>query len=132
MNRVHHLLCRSGWWRRTVERRLLPWALRGVPLDGPVLEIGPGFGVTTRALARRVAQASSLPRLSEMEMNALVGKLFACQVPNYTPDGRPTLVMLDGLKDADGSAIVVHAKPDDYTTQPIGGAGDRVGCAIIR
>jgi superoxide dismutase, Cu-Zn family len=43
-----------------------------------------------------------------------------------------TLVMLDGLKDADGSAIVVHAKPDDYTTQPIGGAGDRVGCAIIR
>ncbi|WP_420142609.1 superoxide dismutase family protein [Sphingomonas sp.] len=43
-----------------------------------------------------------------------------------------TLVMLDGLKDADGSAIVVHAKPDDYSSQPIGGAGDRVGCAVIR
>lgn len=37
-----------------------------------------------------------------------------------------------GLQDADGSAIVVHANPDDYTTQPIGGAGDRVACGVIK
>ncbi|MVN78625.1 DNA mismatch repair endonuclease MutL [Hymenobacter sp. HMF4947] len=49
-----------------------------------------------RALARRVAQATSLARLPEVELNALVDKLFACQVPNYTPDGRPTVVLLDG------------------------------------
>lgn len=36
------------------------------------------------------------------------------------------------LLDADGSAIVIHAKPDDYTTQPIGGAGDRVVCGIVK
>lgn len=36
------------------------------------------------------------------------------------------------LSDADGSAVVIHAKPDDYTTQPIGGAGDRVACAMIK
>jgi len=36
------------------------------------------------------------------------------------------------LADADGSAIVVHANADDYRTQPIGGAGDRVGCAVIK
>lgn len=36
------------------------------------------------------------------------------------------------LKDADGSAVVIHAKPDDYMTQPIGGAGDRVACASIK
>jgi Cu-Zn family superoxide dismutase len=36
------------------------------------------------------------------------------------------------LLDADGSAIVIHAKADDYTTQPIGGAGDRVACAALR
>ncbi|WP_442680112.1 superoxide dismutase family protein [Sphingomonas sp. ASY06-1R] len=41
-------------------------------------------------------------------------------------------VTMQGLQDADGSALVVHAKPDDYTSQPIGGAGDRVGCAVIR
>jgi Cu-Zn family superoxide dismutase len=36
------------------------------------------------------------------------------------------------LADADGSAIVVHANADDYTTQPIGGAGDRIACAVIK
>ncbi len=36
------------------------------------------------------------------------------------------------LLDADGSALVIHAKPDDYMTQPIGGAGERVACAEIR
>jgi len=49
-----------------------------------------------RALARRVAQATSQARLSDVELNALVDKLFACQVPSYTPDGRPTVVLLDG------------------------------------
>lgn len=36
------------------------------------------------------------------------------------------------LLDADGSALVIHARADDYTTQPIGGAGDRIACAEIR
>jgi Cu-Zn family superoxide dismutase len=36
------------------------------------------------------------------------------------------------LADADGSAVVVHANADDYMTQPIGGAGDRIGCAVIK
>lgn len=35
------------------------------------------------------------------------------------------------LLDADGSAIVIHANPDDHMSQPIGGAGDRVACAVI-
>jgi Cu-Zn family superoxide dismutase len=43
-----------------------------------------------------------------------------------------TAVTMATLKDADGSAIVIHAKPDDYVSQPIGGAGDRVACAVIR
>ncbi|MGB7188524.1 MAG: superoxide dismutase family protein [Acidobacteriaceae bacterium] len=49
-----------------------------------------------------------------------------------------TLVSLNGevdrpaLLDQDGSALVIHAHPDDYKSQPIGGAGDRVACAEIR
>jgi Cu-Zn family superoxide dismutase len=43
-----------------------------------------------------------------------------------------TLVTLQGLRDADGSALVIHANPDDYSTQPIGGAGPRVACGVIK
>ena len=35
------------------------------------------------------------------------------------------------LWDADGSAIIIHANPDDHSTQPIGGAGDRAACAAL-
>ncbi|MBT2558573.1 DNA mismatch repair endonuclease MutL [Hymenobacter sp. ISL-91] len=48
-----------------------------------------------RALARRVAASAAGARLSEREMTTIVDKLFACTVPNYTPDGRRTIVMLE-------------------------------------
>jgi Cu-Zn family superoxide dismutase len=38
---------------------------------------------------------------------------------------------LPALMDSDGSAVVIHAMADDYTTQPIGGAGVRVACAAL-
>jgi Cu-Zn family superoxide dismutase len=30
-----------------------------------------------------------------------------------------------------GKAVVIHAQPDDFTTQPSGDAGDRVACGVI-
>ncbi len=35
------------------------------------------------------------------------------------------------LADADGTALVVHAKADDYKTDPSGASGDRVACAVV-
>ena len=35
------------------------------------------------------------------------------------------------LLDEDGSALVIHANPDDQITQPIGGAGPRIACSPI-
>lgn len=33
---------------------------------------------------------------------------------------------------ADGTSIVIHAKADDYSSQPAGNAGDRIACAAIK
>jgi ubiquinone/menaquinone biosynthesis C-methylase UbiE len=51
MNLAHALVCSSRWWARTAEHKLLPWGLAGVDLGDDPLEIGPGFGATTRVLA---------------------------------------------------------------------------------
>jgi Cu-Zn family superoxide dismutase len=40
--------------------------------------------------------------------------------------GQPNSVV-----DADGSALVIHAKADDYKSDPAGNAGDRIACGVI-
>lgn len=34
--------------------------------------------------------------------------------------------------DADGSALIIHAQPDDQMTSPAGNSGDRIICGVIR
>ncbi|HEY0627702.1 MAG TPA: superoxide dismutase family protein [Sphingomicrobium sp.] len=60
----------------------------------------------------------------------------AGDLPNLTvsANGRGALNFLvpgAGLADADGTALVIHAKPDDYRTDPSGNSGDRIACAVI-
>ena len=54
------------------------------------------------------------------------GSLFSPLVSLRGAGGRPALL------DADGSTLVIHAAPDDQSTQPIGGSGDRVACGVIK
>jgi superoxide dismutase, Cu-Zn family len=62
-------------------------------------------------------------------------------IPNITSDaaGHVTVsatiagaTLRDGAADdLVGKAIIVHAKRDDYVTQPSGDAGDRIACGVI-
>lgn len=70
--------------------------------------------------------AGDLPNLYVDVKGKAVVELHSTLASLKGADGRPALL------DTDGSALVIHANPDDYTTQPIGGAGDRIACAVIR
>ena len=54
---------------------------------------------------------------------------------NGTYEGTAALATLgageNSLMDADGSAIVIHADPDDMKTDPSGNSGDRIACGVI-
>jgi len=48
-------------------------------------------------ISQAFAKRSSMKKGQKMEMeemNSLIGQLFGCENPNYTPDGRPTFVIL--------------------------------------
>jgi Cu-Zn family superoxide dismutase len=63
----------------------------------------------------------------------------AGDLPNVTVPANGVLqeaVSLPGasfaaLLDADGAALVIHAKADDLVTDPSGNSGDRIACAVI-
>jgi superoxide dismutase, Cu-Zn family len=67
----------------------------------------------------------------------------AGDLPNFTVDksgkGKATIVadmvtLGDGansLFHPGGTALVVHAGPDDYKTDPAGNSGDRIACGVI-
>jgi len=57
-------------------------------------------------------------------------------LPNLdvSANGHGRLVFLvngDVAGDADGTSLVIHAKADDYRTDPSGNSGDRIACAVL-
>jgi superoxide dismutase, Cu-Zn family len=71
------------------------------------------------------------------------GGPHAGDMPNlFVPaDGKLSLEVLDtnvtlasgakSLFDTDGSALVLHATADDYTSDPAGNAGGRIACGVV-
>ena len=68
--------------------------------------------------------AGDLPNL-EVKPNGNV----AAHIENEYVTLEPGLV--NSLFDANGSAIVIHQKPDDNVTNPTGNSGARVACGVI-
>jgi SAM-dependent methyltransferase len=60
MNRYHRRLCRSPKWSAFMAGTVLPRALDGVALGPRVLELGPGYGASTRPLAARATSLTAL------------------------------------------------------------------------
>jgi Cu-Zn family superoxide dismutase len=66
----------------------------------------------------------------------------AGDMPNFTVDAKgvskasvvaPNVTLDEGAHGIlKGTALVIHAKPDDMKTDPSGSAGDRVACGVIK
>lgn len=76
-------------------------------------------------LRRGGLHAGDMPNIHVPASGELTVELVNDRV-TLDPDGPGT------LRDADGSAIVIHAGADDYESQPSGDAGDRIACGVIR
>ena len=60
MNRYHQRRCRSPEWSAYLATAVLPHALDGIDLGPEVLELGPGYGASTRPLAARARSLTVL------------------------------------------------------------------------
>jgi len=60
MNSDHMQVCASDEWRAMVQDQIMPWALGETELGDDVLEVGPGFGVTTDVLRVNIARITAV------------------------------------------------------------------------
>lgn len=95
--------------------------------DGPAFTTAGGHWNPTTKM--HGSQNPAGPHLGDLMMIKVAADSSAA-VNLTTPGG--TLHAADMLMDADGASIVIHAKADDYKTDPSGDSGDRVACGIVK
>jgi len=96
--------------------------------DAPFESAGGHFNPTKKHHGYESAQgphAGDLPNVFVAENGEAAAQLLARNVT--LAKGKP-----NGLLTDDGTALVVHAKPDDYETDPAGAAGDRIACGTVQ
>jgi SAM-dependent methyltransferase len=81
MNRYHRRRCRSPGWSAYIGGTVLPRALDGIDLGPRVLELGPGYGASTRPLAAR-ARSLTVLEYDPLLANRLRAELGAVGVVN--------------------------------------------------
>lgn len=62
--------------------------------------------------------------------NLIVGNSDITSITIDLGDDRAEL--MSSLFDDDGTAVVIHADPDDYMTDPSGNAGSRIVCGVFK
>lgn len=86
---------------------------------------GAHFNPLSQAHGRSGQGAHHLGDIDNLQANARGQAELDLQVPGVVLGG-------GAGNDILGRALVVHAQPDDYRSQPAGNAGVRVACGVIR
>jgi Cu-Zn family superoxide dismutase len=95
--------------------------------DGPKFEsAGPHWNPTGKQHGKDNPEGAHLGDLANLDVGP-DGRAMA----TFTLSGQSLTDGEHPLLDLDGAALVVHAKADDYKTDPSGASGDRVACAVL-
>lgn len=70
--------------------------------------------------------AGDLPNIIVHADGTVQVEMFSALASLAGADGRANIL------DGDGAALVIHQNRDDHITQPIGGAGPRIACGVIK
>lgn len=116
-----------------IEASGLPEGVHGVHLHEKGLCEGPKFASAGahwnpgfKQHGRDNPLGAHLGDLANFEIDAAGKGSTSFLVAGVTMSGVSTVV------DTDGTSLVIHAKADDYKTDPSGESGDRIACAVVR
>lgn len=95
--------------------------------EAPFDSAGPHFNPAghKHGMLSGLAHAGDMPNLHVPQSGDLSIEILNAAIT--LEKGKPNSVF-----DADGSALVVHGKADDYKTDPAGDAGPRIACGVIQ
>lgn len=95
--------------------------------DPPAFEsAGPHWNPTNRQHGRDNPRGLHMGDLPNLMVGTDGRGSFEFTIPGaWLTGGRPPLF------DRDGAAIVIHARPDDYRTDPSGNSGARIACGVL-
>ena len=95
--------------------------------EGPKFEsAGAHWNPQSKQHGRDNPMGAHLGDLANFEIDQAGAATTSFTVAGVTMSGAT-----NALADADGTSLVVHAKADDYRTDPSGNSGDRVACAVL-
>ena len=95
--------------------------------EAPFESAGPHFNPTNHkhGMMSGEGHAGDMPNLHVPQSGELSVEVVNSAIS--LDKGKPNSVF-----DTDGSSLVIHAKADDYKSDPAGNAGDRIACGVIQ
>ena len=97
------------------------------PLRPPAFTTAGPHGIRPRRSTARTIPRECTGRSAQSDGRRRRRGSFEYTIPNAGLSG----MLPNRVIDADGAAVVIHEKPDDFRTDPSGNSGARIACGVL-